>query len=124
MGYQKILKNIPFAWKLRWLFKQQPEIKWNLYTYLFPILLQDKQKLIKDSCKATYGLYHKKYLEIFHLTFWRSVLMTRRFGLFSIFRGAYEIKGLPISMEFRNWKAELLLVFNIISPCFKVGCTV
>ena len=34
------------VWKLRWSFKQQPEIKWNLYTDLFPILLQNKQKPI------------------------------------------------------------------------------
>ena len=35
----------------RGLSKQQPEIKRNLYTYLFPILLQNKQKQIGNSCR-------------------------------------------------------------------------
>ena len=42
------------VWKLPWSFKQQPEIKWNLYTYLFPILLQNKQKPIRISCKSNF----------------------------------------------------------------------
>ena len=31
---------------------QQPEIKGNLYTYFFPILLQNKQKPIRNSCRS------------------------------------------------------------------------
>ena len=38
------------AWKLRWSSKQWPEITGNLYTYLFPILQQKKQKPITNSC--------------------------------------------------------------------------
>ena len=110
--------------KSRWSFKQQPEIKWNLYTYLFPILLQDKQKLIRNSCKTTFGWHSNKYFEIFHLTFWGRSLVTRRFGLYSNSRGADEIKFFPISIEFRNRNTELLLLFSIISTRFKIACTV
>ena len=39
------------AWKSRWSSKQQSEITGNLYTYLFPILLQNKQKSITNSCR-------------------------------------------------------------------------
>ena len=46
------------------------------------------------------------------------------FRLYSNSRGANEIKGLPISIEFCNRNMELLLLFGIISPCFKVACTV
>ena len=60
-AYDKTLNNIPLlaricwglpgsVWKSCWLSKQQPEIKWNLYTYLFPVLLQIKQKPIRNSC--------------------------------------------------------------------------
>ena len=35
----------------------------------FPILFQDKQKLIRNSFKETYGLQTNKYFELFYLTF-------------------------------------------------------
>ena len=45
----KALKNIQAVSKdLRWLSKLQPEITVNLYTYLFPILLQNKQEPITN----------------------------------------------------------------------------
>ena len=44
------------VWKLRRSFKKQPEIKWNLYTYLFPVLLQNKQKSIWNSSKTNLWL--------------------------------------------------------------------
>ena len=43
--------------------------------------------------------------------------MTRRFGLHSSSRPADEIKGLPISIHFRNKNTELLLLLSIIPPC-------
>ena len=42
--------------------------------------------------------------------------MVRRFGLHSDSQGADEIKGLPISTDFRNRITELVLLFSIISP--------
>ena len=42
--------------------------------------------------------------------------MTRHFGLDSNSRGADEIKGLPISIDFRNRITELLLLFIVIMP--------
>ena len=38
-------------WKLRWSFKQKPDTTGNLYTYLLPILLQNKHKPITNSCR-------------------------------------------------------------------------
>ena len=35
----------------RWSSMQWPEIKGDFYTYLFPILLQNKQKPIRNSCR-------------------------------------------------------------------------
>ena len=110
------------VWKLRWLFKQQPEIKWNLYTYLCSILLQNKNRnQLEIVLKATYGLHPNKYLKILDLTFWGRSLVTRRFGLPTNSRGADEIKGLPISIDFPNRITELLLLFSIISPCITRG---
>ena len=61
-GFDKALKIIPtvsedllkVAWKCMKIArssKQKPEITGNLYTYLFPILLQNKQKPITKSCR-------------------------------------------------------------------------
>ena len=46
--------------------------------------------------------------------------MVRRFGHHSNSRGADEIKGLPISIDFCNGNMELLLLFSIISPCYNL----
>ena len=58
--------------------------------------------------KATYGLHSNKYFEILNLTFWGASLVTRRFELHSNSRGADEIKGLPISIDFCNRKFLIL----------------
>ena len=50
--------------------------------------------------KATYGLHPDKYFEILHVTFWGRSFATRRFDLQSNSRGANEIKGLPILIDF------------------------
>ena len=39
------------VWKLCWSSKQKPGITGNLYTYVFPILLQNKQKPITNNCR-------------------------------------------------------------------------
>ena len=39
------------AWQSCWSSKQWPEITEKLYTYLFPILLQNKQKPITNGCR-------------------------------------------------------------------------
>ena len=39
------------VWKSQWLSKQEADITGNLYTYLFPILLQNRQKPITNSCR-------------------------------------------------------------------------
>ena len=106
------------VWKLGWSFKQQPEIKCNLYTQLFPILLRNKQKPIEIVVIATYGLHSNKYLEILNLTLWGRSLVKRCFGLHSDSWGADEIKGLPILIDFHNRNTEFLLLFSIISPCW------
>ena len=105
------------VWKPHWLFKQQPEIKWNLYTYFFPLLFYFKinRNQLEVVVRATYGLYPNKYLEILHETFWGISLVTKSFGFYSNFRGADQIKDLPISIDFRNRNSELLLMFSIIS---------
>ena len=48
-------------------------------------------------------------------------LVTRRFGLNSNFRGAYEITDLLISIDLRKRNTELILRLSIISPCFKLS---
>ena len=92
----------------------------TLLTY-FPILLQGKQKLTRNCSKATYGLHPNKYFGIFNVTFWGRSLVTRCFGPYSNSWDAYEIKGLPISLKFRNRNTELLLLFSFVSLCFKVA---
>ena len=47
----------------------------------------------------------------------------RRFGLHSDSRGADEIKGFPISIDFCNQNTELFLMFSTISPCFNKNNT-
>ena len=66
--------------------------------------------------KATYSLHPNKFFKILYLTFWGRSLVTKRFILHSNSRGADEIKGSPISIDFCNRKTELLLLFSIISP--------
>ena len=70
--------------------------------------------------KATYSWYNSKYFEILHLTYWGGSLVTIIFGFHSNSWGADEIKVLPISIDFRNRKTELLLLFSIISSWFGV----
>ena len=76
------------------------------YTYLYTYSKINRNQL-KIVVKATYGLHPNKYFEIMNLTFWKRSLVTKRFGLHSNSRGADEIKGLSISIDFR-----------ISSPCF------
>ena len=66
--------------------------------------------------KETYCLHSNKFFKILYLTFWGRSLVTKRFILHSNSRGADEIKGSPISIDFYNRKPELLLLFSIISP--------
>ena len=77
---------------------------------------RDKLEIV---VKATYGLQSRKFFEILNLTFWGRSLVTRRFGFHSNSWGADKIKGLTISIDFRNRNTELLLVFSIISSWFK-----
>ena len=70
--------------------------------------------------KATYSWYNSKYFEILHLTYWGESLVTIIFGFHSSSWGADEIKVLAISIDFRNRKRELLLLFSIISSWFGV----
>ena len=46
-----------------------------------------------------------------HLTFWERILVTKRFMFHSNSRSADEIKGLPISIDFRNRNKKLLHKF-------------
>ena len=66
--------------------------------------------------KATYDLHSNKYFEILNLTFWGRSPVTRRFGLHSNSRGADEIKGLQISIDFYNRNREFLHLFSNMSP--------
>ena len=74
------------------------------YQFYFKI----KRNKLEIVVKATYGLHPNKYFEILNLTFWGRSLVTRRFGLHSISRGADEIKGLPISIDFRKRNTGVL----------------
>ena len=105
-------------WKSRWSFKQQLDIKWSLFTLLFPILLRNKQKPIRIVVKATYNLHSNKYFEIWNVTFWGRSLVTKLSRFHLISRAADEIKALPISTDFRNGNKELLLLFSIRSVWF------
>ena len=67
--------------------------------------------------KATYGLDPSKYVEILHEIFWVRSLVKGRFSLHSNSRDVDEIKGLLISIDFRNRNTKLLLLFSIIFPC-------
>ena len=50
------------VWKSRWSSKQKPDITRNLYSYIFPILLQNKQKPITNSCRN--NLWFKPILSL------------------------------------------------------------
>ena len=71
--YDKTLKNIPTVsenwvtidWKCT---KQQPEIKQNLYTQVFPNFTAEEAEL-EIVAKATYGLHSNEYFEISKVTF-------------------------------------------------------
>ena len=80
-----------------------------------------KRNQLEIVVKATYGLHLNKYFEMLHLKFWGRNLVTSCFGLHSYSRGAVEIKGLPISIGFRNKNTGLLLLFSVISPCSDFG---
>ena len=70
---------------------------------------------LKVFVKSTYGLYHNKYFEIINLRFWERSLVMRCFELHSNSQRADEIKGLPISIDFRNRGTEFLILFSMIS---------
>ena len=57
--------------------------------------------------KTTYGLHPKKYFETLHLTLWGRSPVMKSFGLHSNSYDADEIKGLLISIDFRNRNTEL-----------------
>ena len=67
--------------------------------------------------KTTYGLHPNKFFKMLYLTFRGRNLVTRRYDLHSNFRGADEIKGLRISIDFCNRNTDLLPLFSMISPC-------
>ena len=87
----------------------------TFFQFYFKIIRSQLEIVVK----ATYGLYPNKYFEKLHLTFWERNLLTKRFWFHSNSRGADEIKGLIISIDFRDRNTELLPLFSIISPWFK-----
>ena len=44
------------VWKLDWSSRQQIKIKWNHFTYLYHVLLQNKQEPIRSSCRSNLWL--------------------------------------------------------------------
>ena len=90
----------------------------------FRFYFKIKRNQLKIVVKATHGLHPNKYFEILYLTFSKKPLVARNFGLYLNSRGADEIKGFPILIEFCNRNTELLFLLSIISSCFKVACTV
>ena len=83
----------------------------------FQFFCKINRNLIEIAVKATYDLHSNKYIEIPSLKFWGRNLIARRFRLHSNSWGVNEIKGLPITLDFRNRNTELLL-FNDMSPWF------
>ena len=81
------------------------------YQFYFKI----KRNKLEIVVKATYGLHPNKYFEILNLTFWGRSVVTRRFGLQSISRGADEIKGLPISIDFCKRNMGIAAIYYYIS---------
>ena len=90
----------------------------------FQFYFNRNRNQLKIVVKATHGLHPNIYFEILYLTFKKKTLVARNFGLYSNSRDTDEIKSLPILIEFCNRNTELLLLFSIISSCFKVACAV
>ena len=84
-------------------------LRLNEISTFFQFYLKRIRNQLEVIVKETYSLHPNKYFEIF----WERSLVMRRFGFHSNSRGADEIKGLSISIDFRN--IELLLLLSIIS---------
>ena len=99
------------VWKSRWSFKQYSDITGNLYTYIFPILLQNKQKPITNSCKN--NLWSKLTVILSKTQF---KILTKKPG----------DEAFQVSFKFprRGWDQrladfmELLLLFSITTPWY------
>ena len=55
---------------------------------------------LEAGVEATYGLHANKHFEILNLKFGERSLVKKHSGVHSNFRGADEIRDLPISIEF------------------------
>ena len=88
-------------------------LRLNEISTFFQFYLKRIRNQLEVIVKETYSLHPNKYFEILHLIFWERSLVMRRFGFHSNSRGADEIKGLSVSIDFRN--TELLLLLSIIS---------
>ena len=90
--FDKALKNIP-------------GIAGNLYTYLFPILLQNKQKPITKSCRNNLRSKPILILSKQNLKFLGKNLVMKRFGFHTNSLGADGIKDIQwISIDFQIQK--------------------
>ena len=120
------------VWKSRWSSKPQCDITGNLYTCLFPILLQNKQKPITNSCRkklwsTPISILSKIEFKILRKKPGDEALSKIEFKIlmkkpgdeaFQVSRGADEIKVLPIPIDFQMQKHRVLLLFSIVTPCF------
>ena len=70
-------------------------LRLNEISYLFLILLQNKEKSIRNSCRSNYGILPNDYFEILNVKFGG-----RSFALYSNSHSADEIRNLPISIDF------------------------
>ena len=84
-------------------------LRLNKISTFFQFYLKRIRNQLEVIVKETYSLHPNKYFEIF----WERSLVMRRFGFHSNSRGADEIKGLSISIDFCN--TELLLLLSITS---------
>ena len=84
-------------------------LRLNEISTFFQFYLKRIRNQLEVIVKETYSLHPNKYFEIF----WERSLVMRRFGFHSNSRGADEIKGLSISIDFCN--TELLLLLSITS---------
>ena len=84
-------------------------LRLNEISTFFQFYLKRIRNQLEVIVKETYSLHPNKYFEIF----WERSLVMRRFGFHSNSRGADEIKGLSISIDFCN--TELLLLLSIAS---------
>ena len=80
----------------------------------FPILLQNRQKPIKNSCRS--NLWYTPMLILWNLELKNCGLVTKRFGFIQIPEARMGSKTCRFQQLLKHRNTELLLLLGIISP--------